>query len=393
MESVCRGGSVLSKSSDFARRAKRIWFMFVVVALAGCQPAVLDPKGPIGAANRMILIDSLAIMLAIVIPTIVATFAFAWWYRASNRKAKYLPHWEFSGRIELVVWAIPTLTIILLGGVTWIGAHELDPAVPIESRTAAPLEIEVVSLDWKWLFIYPEQRVAAVNQLYVPANTPLHFKLTSSSVMNTFFVPQLGSMIYTMNGMQTELWLQADQTGTFRGLSGHYSGEGFSDMHFDVRSLSAEDFARWVNGTREGKAKLDTAAYAALAQQSIAQAPSTFASVDRDLFRADRGAAVACRPRPGDRARGRCSEGGNQAMNLFGKPQLVGSAVPRADRHGGIRRGRHGDHRGPGLDLRQGSLPVHLEGVALERRPQEDRRDVRDPRDGDAGCAASATRC
>ena len=284
MKSARCTAAILTKSFDFARWTQRPAVAVAALLLAGCQAPLLDPKGPIGAANRTILIDSLAIMLAIVIPTIVATFAFAWWYRASNRKAKYLPDWEFSGRIELVVWAIPTMTIILLGGVTWIGAHQLDPAVPIESATAAPLEIEVVSLDWKWLFIYPEQRVATVNQLMVPANTPLHFKLTSSSVMNTFFVPQLGSMIYTMNGMQTELWLQADQTGTFRGISGHYSGEGFSDMHFNVRSLSAEDFARWVNNTREGKTNLDTTAYTALAQQSIAERPSAFASVDRDLF-------------------------------------------------------------------------------------------------------------
>ncbi|MEO8936142.1 MAG: ubiquinol oxidase subunit II [Burkholderiaceae bacterium] len=251
--------------------------------LTACGSGVLDPKGPIGHANRTLLIDSMAIMLAIVIPTIVATFAFAWWFRAGNRRAKYLPDWEFSGRIELVVWAIPTMTIILLGGVTWIGAHSLDPAVPIESNNA-PLEIQVVSLDWKWLFILPEQRVASINELVVPANTPLHFKLTSSSVMSTFFVPRLGSMIYTMNGMATELWLQADELGTYRGISGHYNGEGFSDMHFDVRALSAEDFARWVNKTREGGPVLDSASYTALAKQSINIPPSTFSSVERDLF-------------------------------------------------------------------------------------------------------------
>ena len=253
------------------------------LALTACTAAVLDPKGPIGHADRTILIDSLAIMLAIVIPTIVATVAFAWWFRASNKKARYLPDWEFSGQIEMIVWAIPTMTIILLGGVTWIGAHELDPAKPIASKTPA-MEIQVVSLDWKWLFIYPEQRIATVNQLVVPAGTPLHFTLTSSSVMNTFFVPQLGSMIYTMNGMATELYLQADEPGTFRGISGHYSGEGFSDMHFDVRALDAAQYAHWVNATRDAGPTLDGAAYTELAKQSIAIPPSTYASVDRDLF-------------------------------------------------------------------------------------------------------------
>jgi cytochrome o ubiquinol oxidase subunit 2 len=273
------------------------------LALTACQADLLNTKGPIGDANRTILIDSLAIMLAIVIPTIVVTFAFAWWYRASNTKARYLPDWEFSGRIEIVVWAIPTMTIILLGGVTWIGAHELDPAVPIQSDTPA-LEVQVVSLDWKWLFIYPEQRVATVNQLVVPAGRPLHFTLTSSSVMNTFFVPQLGSMIYTMNGMQTELYLRADQPGTFRGISGHYSGEGFSDMHFEVRALSVEDFARWVNTTRSDGPRLDVPAYTALAKPSIAVAPATFANTDIDLFQKVVSQEIAPGPGPGSEHRG-----------------------------------------------------------------------------------------
>ena len=218
---------------------------------------MLDPRGPIGQADKTILIDSLAIMLAIVVPTIVATFAFAWWYRASNQKARHLPDWSFSGRLELVVWAIPVMVIILLGGVTWIGSHELDPAKPIDSKTPA-LEIQVVSLDWKWLFIYPKQQVATLNQLVVPAGVPLHFSLTSASVMNAFFIPQLGSMIYTMNGMTTELWLHADAPGTFRGLSAHYSGEGFSDMHFDVRAVPAAEFAAWSNARTRRRARRST---------------------------------------------------------------------------------------------------------------------------------------
>ena len=206
------------------------------LALAACQPAVLYPQGPIGLANRTILIDSVAIMLAIVVPTIVATLAFAWWFRASNTRARYLPEWAYSGRIELIVWAIPLLVIILLGGVAWIGSHELDPQQPIASDKP-PLEVQVVSLDWKWLFIYPAQRIATVNQLMIPAGVPVHFALTSASVMNAFFIPQLGSMIYTMNGMTTQLNLRADQAGVFPGLSSHYSGDGFSDMHFAVRAM------------------------------------------------------------------------------------------------------------------------------------------------------------
>jgi cytochrome o ubiquinol oxidase subunit II len=254
----------------------------LAIALSGCTPGVLDPRGPIGLADRTILIDSLAIMLAIVVPTILATLGFAWWFRATNTKAHYLPDWSFSGSIELVVWSIPLMVIILLGGVTWIGAHQLDPATPLASK-AKPVEIQVVSLDWKWLFIYPEWQVASVNELVVPAGVPLHFRLTSASVMNSFFVPQLGSMIYTMNGMTTELYLQADAPGTYQGISAHFSGDGFSDMHFEVRALPADDFAAWLTATRKGGNTLDAAGYAALARQSSVPA-STFGKIDGDVF-------------------------------------------------------------------------------------------------------------
>jgi len=253
------------------------------IVLTACEPGVLDPQGVIGIAEKTILIDSLAIMLAIVVPTIAATLGFAWWFRASNTRAIYLPDWEYSGRIELIVWSIPLLTIILLGGVAWIGSHDLDPAKPLASDTP-PLEIQGVSLDWKWLFIYPDQRVASVNQLVVPAGVPLRFSLTSASVMNAFFIPQLGSMIYTMNGMRTQLNLQADVPGTFRGLSSHYSGDGFSDMHFEVRAVPPEQFAAWIEGTRNTGPTLDAASYAALARQSMKILPFTFRAADPALF-------------------------------------------------------------------------------------------------------------
>jgi cytochrome o ubiquinol oxidase subunit 2 len=253
------------------------------LVLTACHWAVLDPRGPVGQADRTILIDSLAIMLAIGVPTILATFAFAWWFRASNTRARYRPDWEFSGAIELVVWAIPALVIILLGGVAWIGSHELDPAKPLSEREA-PIDIQVISLDWKWLFIYPREGVASVNQLVVPAGVPLRFSLTSASVWNVFFVPQLGSMIYTMNGMRTQMNLQADAPGTFQGLSAHFSGDGFSDMHFAVRAVSGNEFDAWVKATRGVAPTLDGAAYAALARQSTNLPPSTFGAVTPELF-------------------------------------------------------------------------------------------------------------
>ena len=253
------------------------------LALAACQPAVLNPAGPVASAERTILFDSLLIMLAIVGPTVAATLAFAWWFRASNPRAERLPEFAYSGRIELVTWAIPLLTIILLGGVTWVGSHQLDPAQPLQSKEPA-LDVQVVSLDWKWLFIYPEQRVASVNQLMIPAGRPVHFQITSASVLNTFFVPQLGSMIYAMNGMAVNLNLQADHPGPLWGQSSHYSGDGFSDMHFEVRALDAADFAGWVEATRKDGPVLDAGSYAELAKQSIKVSPYTFRDADPGLF-------------------------------------------------------------------------------------------------------------
>ena len=254
-----------------------------VAALAGCTEGVLDPKGPIAAAERQILFNALGIMLAIVIPTILATLGVAAWFRASNKRARYLPDFEHSGRLELLVWAIPAMTVILVGGVAWVGAHDLDPRKPIES-TAKPVQVQVVSLDWKWLFIYPEEGIASVNQLTIPVGTPVSFKLTSSGVMNSFFVPQLGSQIYTMAGMVTSLHLQADHPGTYRGLSAQYSGDGFADMRFSVNAVSAEEFSRWVDTARSAGPVLDAPAYAELAKPSAAVAPITYRAVAPDLF-------------------------------------------------------------------------------------------------------------
>ena len=255
----------------------------ISLALAACQSTVLDPGGPVGRGEKIILIDSLAIMLAIVAPVIVATLIVAWWYRASNPSARYLPRWSFHGGIELVVWGIPFMVIILLGGVTWIGAHQFDPARPLAAKTP-PLQIQVVAMDWKWLFIYPQQQIASVNRVVVPAGVPLHFSLTSASVMNAFFVPQLGSMIYTMNGMTTELNLLADAPGIFHGLSAQFSGEGFSDMRFDLHSVSPEQFSAWVNRVRGNGLELNAATYMELTEQGVPVSSSSFGEVDPQLF-------------------------------------------------------------------------------------------------------------
>jgi cytochrome o ubiquinol oxidase subunit II len=254
----------------------------LALPLAGCD-GVLDPRGPIGVSERLILIDSLAIMLVIVVPVIVATLGFAWWFRASNDRATYLPYWSFSGQLELIVWAIPALVITFLGGIAWFGSHALDPFRPLESKTA-PVEIEVVSLDWKWLFIYPNDGVASVNQIGIPTGVPVHFKLTSSGVMNSFFVPQLGSQIYTMAGMTSQLSLQADQPGDYLGLSAQFSGDGFSDMRFVVHALAPDDYTKWIASAKAGGNALDTTAYAALARQFGNVQAATYHSVDPKLF-------------------------------------------------------------------------------------------------------------
>jgi len=255
----------------------------VAIALGGCGETVLSPIGPVGAAERTILLDSVAIMLAIGLPTIVATLTFAWWFRASNTRARYLHNWEYSGQLELLVWSVPALVVLFLGGIAWVGSHDLDPARPLASSTR-PIEVDVVSLDWKWLFIYPEQRVASVNRMVVPAGVPLHLRVTSATVMNVFFVPRLGSQIYSMNGMATQLNLQADKPGTYPGLSANFSGDGFASMSFDLQAVSAAEFGEWATNTRTNGAMLDDTAYRGLLRQSQDVKPYTYADVQPGLF-------------------------------------------------------------------------------------------------------------
>jgi cytochrome o ubiquinol oxidase subunit II len=253
--------------------------------LASCREGVLDPRGPVGSAEKIILWDATAIMLAVIVPVIILTLVFAWWYRARNRRATYRPEWEYSGRIELIVWAIPALVILFLGGIAWIGSHELDPPRPLASA-AAPLEIEVVSLDWRWLFIYPNERIATVNRLVVPTGVPVHFRLTSSSVMNSFFIPQLGSQIYTMAGMTTQLNLQADKAGSYEGISAQFSGPGFSDMRFTLVAEPYDGFAKWVTQVRARGGALDGTTFAGLLRPTRGGGDLTYGSVTEDPFAA-----------------------------------------------------------------------------------------------------------
>jgi cytochrome o ubiquinol oxidase subunit II len=257
--------------------------MVGAIMLGGCTEGVLDPKGPITFAERQILFNATGIMLAIVIPVMLATLGVAFWFRASNERASYQPNFKESGRIELLVWSIPLMTVLLVGIVAWISSYDLDPPKPLAS-SAKPVKVQVVSLDWKWLFIYPEEGVASVNELTIPVGTPVSIELTSSGVMNSFFVPQLAGQVYTMAGMVTRLNMQADYAGTYRGMSANFSGDGFADMHFNVDVVSSERFAQWLTSTRSAGPTLDAQAYADMVKPSSAVAPFTYRSIASGLF-------------------------------------------------------------------------------------------------------------
>jgi cytochrome o ubiquinol oxidase subunit 2 len=256
----------------------------LIMCLSGCSNLeVLDPKGSVGQAEKSLILTATVAMLIVAIPVIIMTPVFAWRYRASNTKATYAPKWAHSTVIEIVVWAVPALIIFYLGVLTWKTSHELDPYRPIESQVK-PIEVQVVALDWKWLFIYPEYGIATVNQVAFPAGTPINFRITSDSVMNSFFIPQLGSQIYAMAGMQTKLHLIADHEGDYAGISANYSGAGFSDMKFRALAYSPEAFQAWVKKAKESSGRLDMDTYYAVAKPSEKNPVQYFSSTDPELF-------------------------------------------------------------------------------------------------------------
>jgi cytochrome o ubiquinol oxidase subunit II len=244
---------------------------------------IISPEGPVASSEATILFDATVIMLAVIVPVMVATVAVAWWFRESNQKARYRPDWTYSGHVELVVWSVPALVVLFLAGITWLGTHELDPFEPIVSDQK-PLNVQAISLDWKWLFIYPDDGLATVGQLVVPVGRPLHFSITSASVMNSLLIPQLGSQIYAMAGMVTQLNLKTDHAGTYRGISAQFSGEGFSDMVFDVKSLSPDQYKSWADKARTDGNALDEAAYSHLAEINTPRLVQTFGKLQQGLF-------------------------------------------------------------------------------------------------------------
>ena len=262
-----------------------------LAALAGCNAVVMNPSGDIAKQQADLIIVSVALMLLIIVPVMILTVLFAWRYR-KNANAKYEPDWDHSTKLELIIWGAPLLIIIVLGLITWVSTHKLDPYRPLERldehrpipASTKPLEVQVVSLDWKWLFIYPEQGIASVNQLVTPIDTPIRFKMTSSTVMNTFYIPTLAGMIYTMPGMQTELNAVLNKPGNYQGLSANFSGDGFSHMKFAYKGVSTEEFNTWVQEMKANTAVLDRADYLVLEKPTAKEAVRHYGQVEPALF-------------------------------------------------------------------------------------------------------------
>lgn len=257
----------------------------VAFAISGCTVETMPvafPEGPIALAERDLLFRALAIMMIVVIPVFVMAFWFAWRYRAGSQKAHYEPNW-MSNTVDAIVWVIPALIVLSIGIHVWIFTHALDPYKPLDPNKT-PLEIQVVAQDWKWLFIYPDEGIASVNELAFPVSVPLKLKITSDTVMNSFFLPALAGQIYAMAGMQTQLNLMAGAPGRFRGRNTQYSGDGFADQHFEAISMSQEDFEAWVEKARREGTSLDAESYAELHKPSIAEPVRYYATVEPGLF-------------------------------------------------------------------------------------------------------------
>jgi len=252
--------------------------------LGGCDRMILlDPKGPIGETERFVILTAFGLMLLVIVPVIIMALWFPWKYRETNTEAVYAPKWSHSKTIEWIVWTIPAVIVTVLSILIWQTTHRLDPYKPIETGVA-PMRIEAISLDWKWLFIYPDLGVASVNELVFPARVPLSFRITSASVMTSFFIPQLGSQIYAMGGMQTRLHLLADEPGTYAGQNQQYSGLGYTEMSFEAIATSAEDFSAWAAKVKQSPDILDLSRMDDLEKPSVADPVRYFSSVAPGLF-------------------------------------------------------------------------------------------------------------
>jgi len=256
-----------------------------VTFLGGCSTILLfNPKGPIGEAQRFLIITAIGLMAIVIIPVFIMAFWFPLKYRASNTESTYMPKWSYSAKIDFFMWVGPIVIVTILAILAWIYTHSLDPYKPIPS-TEKPITIQAVSQDWKWLFIYPDHNIATVNQITFPVKVPVSFKITSDTVMTSFFIPQLGSQMYAMAGMQTKLHLMADKPGVYQGHNQQISGRGYADMHFQAHAVSPEEFQSWVQKVRQAPEKLDLDRYEKLAKPGAGYHPVTyFSAVEPDLY-------------------------------------------------------------------------------------------------------------
>lgn len=247
--------------------------------------AVLQPKGTIAEQQRDLMGIALLLMLIVVVPVYVMTILIVTKYRAGNKKARYTPDWDGNKAVETIWWMVPTAIISILAFITWNSSHTLDPFRPI-SAEKAPMKVQVIALQWKWLFVYPEQNLASINELYIPEDTPIEFEITSDAPMNSFWVPQLGGQVYAMSGMSTQLHLMADEPGSYRGSSANLSGEGFAHMNFEVKAMTDTDFRAWADGVGNGINTLTYEEYDKLAVPSTGVGVTTYAHVQDNLYNA-----------------------------------------------------------------------------------------------------------
>ena len=265
-----------------------------LLMLTGCNMVVMSPSGDIAAQQRDLIVVSTVLMLLIIVPVMALILLFAWHYRRSNTAAVYDPDWHHSTALEVVIWSAPLVIIVALGAVTWITTHKLDPYRPLDRLDAArpipadvrPLTVEVVALDWKWLFFYPEQGIATVNEMAAPVDRPIEFKITASSVMNSFYIPALAGQIYAMPGMQTKLHAVINKPGDFEGFSANYSGEGFTHMRFRFHGLEAAGFDEWVARVKQQGTALNRDTYLKLEKPSEREPVRYYASVENGLYEA-----------------------------------------------------------------------------------------------------------
>jgi cytochrome o ubiquinol oxidase subunit 2 len=257
----------------------------VLLGLSACNMDVLQPAGPVGVRETKLLAETTGAMLIVVIPVIIMTILFAWRYREGAPARRYHPNWSYSWPVELSIWSVPLAIVIVLGVMDWRSTLALDPFKPLPGNMPT-LRVDAVSMDWKWLFIYPDQHIATIDQLVIPTGTQIAFHITSDTVMNVFFIPRLGTQIYAMAGMQTQVHLLAKDQGTFRGISANFSGEGFPEMRFNTKAVSPKDFAAWIKQTRTSPNTLNAASYARLKKPGIQDAPSIFGEADPALFNA-----------------------------------------------------------------------------------------------------------